>query len=225
MARWGPHGKRVRTSESNWKKPLKWNEEAKVSGVRRKVFCASLADWLDNKVPQEWRQDLGDLIKATPHLDWLLLTKRIENYERFAPWNGFRQNVWLGVTAEDQAAYDRRWLILSEIPAVVQFISYEPALGPLNLTCQYNAGFPDWVICGGESGSHARFMEPSWAKKLMDECAPLEIAFFMKQMTGKKPIPGNLLRRQVPTGRQKMLRGRPEDKWQSHLKSAKNTPI
>jgi protein gp37 len=195
---WGPHAPRKRTSDANWKKPLQWNDEARQSGVRRKVFCASLADWLDNKVPQEWRQDLGDLIKATPHLDWLLLTKRIENYERFVPWTGVRQNVWLGVTAEDQAAYNRRWPILSDIPAVVHFISYEPALGPLNLTSQYHAGFPDWVICGGESGSHARFMEPHWAEKLKKECASLDIAFFMKQMTSKKPIPRSLLLRQFP---------------------------
>jgi Protein of unknown function (DUF5131) len=58
------------------------------SGERPCVFCASLADWLDNKAPQEWRVDLAALIAATPELDWLLLTKRIENYRRLAPWKG-----------------------------------------------------------------------------------------------------------------------------------------
>lgn len=43
-AKWGPHGTRVKTSESYWKQPLKWNREAKAAGERRKVFCASLAD-------------------------------------------------------------------------------------------------------------------------------------------------------------------------------------
>src|SRR5689334_3133757 len=46
---WGPHGTRVRTSDANWRKPIKWNADAKSTGVRAKVFCASLADWLDNK--------------------------------------------------------------------------------------------------------------------------------------------------------------------------------
>jgi protein gp37 len=77
---WGPHGERKRTSEDNWKKPLAWAKKA--NGQRPRVFCASLADWLDNRVPREWRSDLGHLIEATPQLDWLLLTKRPENYEK-----------------------------------------------------------------------------------------------------------------------------------------------
>jgi protein gp37 len=195
---WGPHAPRKRTSEAYWRMPIKWNEEAGKSGIRRKVFCASLADWLDNRVPQSWRADLGDLIRATPNLDWLLLTKRIENYERFAPWPGFRPNVWLGVTAEDQKHYNRRWPILSELPAAVHFVSYEPALGPLNLMSHYEAGFPDWIICGGESGSKARYMEHRWAERLLKECRDLQITFFMKQMTKRAPIPARLRVREFP---------------------------
>jgi protein gp37 len=100
---WGPHGQRKRTSEGNWKQPHRWAKAARQSGTRARVFCASLADWLDNKAPREWRSDLGTLIENTPELDWLLLTKRPENYEKLAPWdldeippNG------LGVTCEDQ---------------------------------------------------------------------------------------------------------------------------
>src|SRR5262249_28404382 len=52
---WGPHGERVRTAEANWKKPLAWAKAARQSGTRPRVFCASLADWLDNKAPQKWR--------------------------------------------------------------------------------------------------------------------------------------------------------------------------
>ena len=195
---WGPHAPRKRTSDANWQKPLQWDKAAKSPGVRRKVFCASLADWLDNKAPQQWRRDLADLIRATPNLDWLLLTKRIENYERFAPWS-YQPNVWLGVTCEDQRHYNRRWPILSEIPATVQFISYEPALGPLNLTSQHRWGFPDWVICGGESGGSARYMKPQWARNMRDECREIDVAFFMKQMTRKQEIPPELLVREFPT--------------------------
>jgi protein gp37 len=195
---WGPHGKRVRTSEANWQKPLKWNEHAKAAGVRARVFCASLADWLDNKVPQQWRCDLAPLIKATPHLDWLLLTKRIENYDRFVPWVGAQRNVWLGVTCESQRYYKRRWHLLSEIPAQVRFISYEPALGLLDLAACHGAGPPDWVICGGESGPRARLMNPGWARYMRDQCRRFDVAFFMKQMTQKQSIPSDLLVRQFP---------------------------
>jgi protein gp37 len=182
---WGPHGERVRTSQDNWRKPLRWAKKA--NGHRPRVFCASLADWLDNRVPRQWRSDLGRLIEATPELDWLLLTKRPENYAKLAPWplDEIPPNVWLGVTCEDQPYYERRWAILSRprIKASVKFVSYEPALGPLNnLQLQSGGSIPDWIICGGESGPGARRMKPGWVRALRDECADLDIAFFMKQV-------------------------------------------
>src|SRR4051812_42414847 len=82
---WGPHGERKRTSELNWKKPLKWEPQARASGRRFRVFCASLADVWDNQVPSEWRTELFELICKTPQLDWLLLTKRPENIAKMLP--------------------------------------------------------------------------------------------------------------------------------------------
>jgi protein gp37 len=196
--RWGPHGERKRTSEAYWKQPRRWAKAARADGKRPPVFCAHYADWLDNQVPPEWRADLARLIEATPELDWLLLTKRIENYYRLAPWSQAPRNVWLGVTAENQDCYDRRWRVLEQIPATLRFVSYEPALGPLTIV---GASLPDWIICGGESGSGARWMDPQWARDLRDECATLGVPFFFKQMTGKKPIPADLLVRQFPVGK------------------------
>lgn len=195
---WGPRGARQRTGESNWKQPYNWNRKAEADGVRRKVFCASLADWLDNKVPLEWRNDLCRLISFTPNLDWLLLTKRIENYERLSPWRYSTppSNVWLGVTAENQEAYDRRWPILSAIPAPVRFISYEPALGPLSI--RGHAMKPDWIICGGESGRGFRPMEEEWARSIRDQCERFNIPFFMKQMASKGAPPNHLMIREFP---------------------------
>ena len=100
---WGPGAPRRRTSISNWNKPLKWNKQAELQQAawdgfkkvhpgltddeliakgfikprRPRVFCASLADVFDNAVDPQWRADLFGLIMKTPHLDWLLLTKRI----------------------------------------------------------------------------------------------------------------------------------------------------
>lgn len=68
--------KRTRTTAANWKKPLAWDAKAAAAGRRDKVFCASLADVFDAEVPDDWRDDLFVLIAITPHLDWLLLTKR-----------------------------------------------------------------------------------------------------------------------------------------------------
>lgn len=197
---WGSHGERKRTSPANWKLPLRWAKAAKAAGGRRpRVFCSSLADVFDNQVDPSWRIDLFDLIGETEELNWLLLTKRPENIAKMLPtnWNvDDYSNVWLGTTCEDQANYDRRWPILSKIPAAVHFISYEPAIGPLRL--HIGAKQPDWLICGGESGAGYRPMPWEWAADISGDCALRRVAFFMKQMAGKKPIPDHLMLREFP---------------------------
>lgn len=201
---WGPHGERKRTAASNWRNPIIWNRKAAffqgTEGRRQRVFCSSLADVFDNQVPPAWRSDLFDLIAETPELDWLLLTKRPENIMKMMPqgWATGTEwpNVWLGTTCEDQAAYDRRWPILRAVPAAVHFISYEPAIGPLRL--HIGAGQPDWVICGGESGTGYRPMPWEWPADISGDCALRGVKFFMKQMAGKKPIPDWLMTREFP---------------------------
>jgi len=195
---WGPHGERKRTSAANWRKPLQWAKAARATGTRPRVFCASLADWLDNQVPMEWRRDLCDVIEATPELDWLLLTKRPENYDKLSPWPRKPPvNVWLGFTAEDLPNFVRRYKAWIGLKPTVMFVSYEPAIGPLD---PLNNPIPpiDWIICGGESGTGARPMDPQWARDVRDYCAEWSIPFFMKQMTGKAPIPPDLMVRQFP---------------------------
>lgn len=197
---WGPHGERKRTSEANWKLPLRWAKAARATGERPRVFCASLADVFDNQVPNIWRSDLFALIEQTPELDWLLLTKRPENIGKmlWPKWDfGIPRNIWLGTTCEDQAAFNRRWPILEQFHVRVRFISYEPAIG--ELTMANHKIKPDWLICGGESGQGHRAMPAQWAYLIMDECAEHFIPFFFKQMAGKKPIPDDLLIREFPT--------------------------
>jgi protein gp37 len=194
---WGPHGERSRTSVDYWKQPHRWNRQAAAAGRRAQVFCASLADVSDNRVPGEWREDLFRLIAETPALDWMLLTKRPENITRMLPPAWPWANVWLGTTTEDQQHFDLRWPILGKIPAVVHFVSYEPALGPLRL----GSADPDWIIAGGESGPGRRPMDLAWARDLRDQCAAAGIAFFMKQVDKVKQIPPDLMVRQWPNPR------------------------
>jgi protein gp37 len=211
---WGPHGERKRTSAGNWRNPLIWDRHHAVfqakHGRRQRVFCSSLADVFDNQVPNDWRADMWALIASTPNLDWLLLTKRPENIRKMLPGSYVEQlvgrdlpwpwpNVWLGVTAENQEMYDRRWPILRDIPAAVRFISYEPAIGPLRILGedQYSK-MPDWLICGGESGPGYRDMPSQWANDIGWICKANGIPFFMKQMAGKKPIPPGLMVREFP---------------------------
>jgi protein gp37 len=174
---WGAGVERMRTAPSNWAKPLAWNAKAAASGKPWRVFCASLADVFDNEVPEVWRADLWRLIRATPALTWLLLTKRIGNVEKMHP-GGWYPNVWIGATIVNQDEADRDVPKLLAAPAAVRFVSYEPALGPVDWT-----KFPgiDWIIIGGESGAQARRFDWEWARSTIAQCRQIGAAPFMKQ--------------------------------------------
>jgi protein gp37 len=183
---WGPHGIRKRTK--TWGAPLGWQRNAgrfqAEHGRRQRVFTCSLSDFFDNKAPKEWRDEAWTVIRDTPDLDWLILTKRPENIRRFLPadWGSGYPNVWLGTTTEDQENFDRRWPKLAAIPAVVRFISYEPAVGPLRFPdTSSRDGRPDWTISGGESGPGARISDPQWFRDLRDDCRDYGSAYFFKQ--------------------------------------------
>jgi protein gp37 len=197
-------------SDAYWRQPLRWNANAKKEGVKHKVFCASMADVMDDETPEGQRARLWELIDNTPNLIWQLLTKRPQRYMTYLP-TGFKHgNVWLGTSAEDQRNYDLRWPILrkaSDNWGTISWISYEPALGPLTLrtpSADGNFKVPDWVICGGESGNERRPMEQTWAEKLRDECRIFGVKFFMKQMSARTPeqgktlIPAHLLIHEFP---------------------------
>lgn len=200
-------GTRSLTSVANRRKPFAWQRKAAefyaVHGRHQRVFCSSLSDVFDNQVPEEWRADLWSTIEATPDLNWLLLTKRPENIRKMIvpSWGrGLPPNIWLGTTCEDQAAYDRRWPILRDVPASVRFISYEPAIGPLILAG--HDAVPSWLICGGESGRGFRDMPEAWVRIIKAECSGRGVPFFMKQISAFKPrdsdIPADLLVREFP---------------------------
>lgn len=180
---WGDAGTRSRTSAAYWRKPFAWNRKS-VGERRRRVFCASLADVFEDRTELiGWRGDLFNLIRATPALDWLLLTKRPENVLRMA--EELPANIWIGTSVENQQAADQRIPKLMRIPASVRFVSAEPLLGPIDLS-----GFeqkPDWVIVGGESGPNARAMNPGWARLLHRQCRKFDIAFFFKQWGAWRP--------------------------------------
>lgn len=212
MVEWGPHAERRRTK--TWGNPVKWNRQAEAEGKRYRVFCASLADVFDNhkSITHEWRNDLWKMIVDTPHLDWLLLTKRPQNAAKLLPsyWmrSGLPPNVWVGTTVENQTEADRRIPHLLNIPARVRFLSCEPLVGPVTLdllpshlhsrdcayviedapapcTCAAIHGGISWVITGGESGPNYRPANPDWFRSLRDQCAAADVPFLFKQWEGK----------------------------------------
>lgn len=205
-AQWGKGKERHRTSASYWKQPLKWNREGgrfscDLNDFRRpRVFCASLADWLDDEVPIEWLADLLALIHETPNLDWLLLTKRPENWEtrleaafqltrmefidRWLTDDDFvPANVWIGTSVEDQKRADERIPALLKIPARIRFLSCEPLLG--DIYCRHHAFAVDgvhWVIIGGESGLNSRECNIEWIRGLVGQCKSDGVPVFVKQL-------------------------------------------
>jgi len=208
---WGPTGTRARTSNAYWRKPLQWDRKCEEAGIRQRVFCASLADvFEDNDQVIDWRLDLFRLIKQTPNLDWLLLTKRPGNIKKMTEFvfreNGRYQlpdNVAIGVSVENQETANERIPHLAAIPAKVRFLSIEPLLGAIDLEplileiamppdsvpINYRWFIPrpeyersvDWVIVGGESGPSARPMHPRWVWSIRMLCCAADIPFFFKQ--------------------------------------------
>jgi protein gp37 len=178
---WGINADRRTLSDKTWALPKKWNAAAAAAGKRARVFCASMADVFEDRRDLDvHRQRLWKLIETTPHLDWLLLTKRPEHIASLTPWGAeWPGNVWIGTTVENQKIAEERLPHLAALPAAVRFISAEPLLGPLDITPW--AHDLDWVITGGESGGKSRPSSPSWFVGLMDQCLGAGIAFHFKQ--------------------------------------------
>jgi protein gp37 len=208
---WGVNANRQVTSDKYWKDPIKWDLKAARDGVRRRVFCGSLCDVFEDREDlAAVRNRLGELIQWTPHLDWLLLTKRPENAfdslrgmfphgKTALHWPIIPDNVWVGVSVENQEYADIRIPLLLNIPSKIHFLSCEPLLGPVDLDGYLDGtkikldysilgSYVDWVIVGGESGILARPMYPDWARSLRDQCTSSGVAFFMKQWGQWLPV-------------------------------------
>lgn len=162
---WGVHAPRHRTSPATWKAMRNWNAAHEafhaLHGRRQRVFCASLADVFDNAVPIAWFTEFLDLCRLTPHLDKLLLTKRIGMVERrlaealeyssdvmlnplLSNWivcwldgDHAPPDVWMGATVVNQEEADRDIPKLLGVPARVRFVSMEPLLGEVDLASTY----------------------------------------------------------------------------------------
>lgn len=206
-AHWGPHADRRRMSRTTLNNPMRWNREAEAKGERYRVF-PSLCDPFDNhkSILPEWRAEHFQMMRDTPHLDHLLLTKRPENIRKQAPheWlGGFPKNVWLGATAESQVEANLRMRHLAQNLCAIKFVSCEPMLSHIDLTDvawfeghRFNAltgeiddgswtGKIGWVIAGGESGPNYRNGSLGWFRSLRDQCVAADVPFLFKQHEGK----------------------------------------
>lgn len=152
--------------------PLSWKTPSKIS-------VNSMSDLFHGKIPLSFIQSVFQAIKETPQHTYQILTKRPERLVELIPHLEFHENIWLGVSVENQS-YVSRIDLLRQVPAKVKFISCEPLLGPLNL----NLTNIDWVIAGGESGHRFRKVDKQWVVDIKNQCQEANVPFFFKQWGG-----------------------------------------
>lgn len=153
--------------------PLSWK-------IPRAIFVNSMSDLFHERVPVAFiEQILGVIREAHWHV-FQVLTKRAGRLRQLASRLDWPPNLWVGVSVESEE-YLRRIESLRRVPATIRFLSLEPLLGPLprlDLTDIH------WVIVGGESGPHARPMDPSWVRDIREQCLAADVPFFFKQWGG-----------------------------------------
>ena len=173
----------VRVDESSLSLPATWQ-------TGRMIFVNSMSDLFHEDVPIEFIQRVFSTIELTPQHNYQILTKRAERLEELSDEITWPNNVWMGVSVENEA-YVYRIDHLRRTKAAVKFLSLEPLLGPLN---DLNLGGIDWVIAGGESGPNARAVEADWIRDIRDQCFDANVAFHFKQWGGvNKKKAGRLL--------------------------------
>jgi protein gp37 len=140
------------------------------------IFVNSMSDLFHEDVPGQFIESLLSVMAKAHWHTFQILTKRSERLAQLAPRLSWPDNVWMGVSVENQ-----RWVHrvddLRKVPANVRFLSCEPLLGPLRLDLQ---GI-HWVIVGGESGPRARPMKAEWVRDIRRQCEEAGVAFFFKQ--------------------------------------------
>jgi len=148
----------------------------------RTVFVNSMSDLFHEKVPSEFIQQVFDVMRDTPRHTYQVLTKRSERLAEMSPEIEWPQNVWMGVSVEDNQSVFRIDQ-LRQTNAAVKFLSLEPLLGPIDDLVLTHI---DWVIVGGESGPRARPMHPEWVIDIRDICHQCGVPFFFKQWGGTR---------------------------------------
>lgn len=203
---------RVTVHPDKLEEPLKWRKP-------RRVFVCSMGDLFHEDIRDFYIAQVFGVMAACPDSIFMLLTKRPARMnviieEKIPFWAGEAfpgdcalsqamefgnwplRNVWLGVSVENQTTADERVPILLYTPAAVRFVSYEPALGPVDFrsmetpdgdrlgTSLYSFGKGcglDWIIAGGETGPGARPAHPDWFRSVRDQCQAAGVPFFFKQ--------------------------------------------
>jgi protein gp37 len=200
----------LESGHGGWTWPLTW-PGAKVpllgAGQPSLIFVGDMSDLFHEHRPTAIIDKAVSTITLSNHIGQLL-TKRVDVMAAyFAAERSIRtllrwqRRLWLGFSAERQQEFDERWLSMRKLAerGWTVFVSVAPMLAPVRLPPDFLAfGSRVWVICSGEQGRGARYMDPAWARALRDQCAAAGVPIFMLQMSGRKPIPQDLFLHQFP---------------------------
>ena len=147
----------------------------------RMIFVNSMSDLFHEKIPFEFIRDVFEVMNDNKRHTFQILTKRSERLREMAPLLNWPENVWMGVTIENND-YVYRADDLRKVDTSIRFISLEPLLGPVP---DLELDGIDWVIVGGESGPGARHIEEKWVLDIKEKCENgHKIPFFFKQWGG-----------------------------------------
>ena len=208
--------------------PLHWKKP-------RVVAVCWMGDWMHDEVPTRFLDQMLDVMGATPQHTYLTLTKRPENLDaklygvteehgcRELGGGDYLPNLWMGATIWDQPSADRVLPIILSTPAAHRWMSYEPALGPLDLDSESadglhalgcgedehrgHSGYPqcqglDQVILGSESGPKRRPMPHAWARSIRDQCAEAGVPLYYKQAGENEDGTGRVVKEPTLDGKQ-----------------------
>jgi protein gp37 len=186
----------VRAADNTFYAPLKWKEP-------QVILVCDLGDLFHESVRISEQLDVINLMLLSPQHTFLLLTKRPYNMSKFFKTfmkikgkEKLLNNIWLGVSVENQKAADERIPELLKIPHFKKWLSVEPLLE--EVTIRPYVDQIDWVVVGGENAPKARYMQPEWALQIKNQCEYEIVPFFFKQMTNRAEIPKDLQVRQYP---------------------------
>ncbi|MEG3863486.1 DUF5131 family protein [Microcoleus sp. herbarium12] len=170
-----PNGFDLTLHRNRLEEPKRWKKPSR-------IFVNSMSDLFHEEVPIDFLKEVFEVMRETPHHIYQILTKRDKRLEELASQLEWSDNIWMGVSVENQS-YVHRVDSLRKVNAKVRFLSCEPLLGPLQLDL---TGI-HWVIVGGESGQKHRPMQVEWAQSIRDQCQDARVAFFFKQWGGRTP--------------------------------------
>ena len=148
---------------------------------RQKIFVCSTIEIFHPDIPNNWRDEIFDMIKSIPQHTFQILTKLPQNIDREMP-----DNVWLGTSITGENGDDWKSGVLEKIEAKVKFVSYEPMLdfpgyGFLRYGMMPFRGKLDWVILGRLTGyGHKYDPERYWIEAVVENAKEWDIPIFLK---------------------------------------------